>query len=423
MRESRGPWRSLWLMLLVAVALRLILVGFLYPETYKPRRDFWPFGYETGRIARSLASGEGFGNPLFEKTGPTAWMAPVFPIVLAGVFKVFGIYSKASALVILSLDSLFSALTCLPVFYAARECFGERAGYYAAWGWAVFPYAIFLSANFVWESCLTALLLTALFAWTLRLSRSENLGSWAGFGALWGLAALTSPAVLSVFPVMAGWACYQLDAKRKRWVAPGVICTLALLASLVPWTVRNYRSFHRLSPLRDNFWLEVWVGNNGDTSYWAPDSAHPSTSDTELAEYDRLGELDYMAKKKAQAIAFIGSHPGVFAATSFRRFLYTWTGFWSFAPGYLILEPMDPYNVVFCSGLTVLMLIGLRRAFQEAREMAILYTLVVVFFPVIYYFTHPAMNYRHVIDPEIVSLAVLALPRRLWAEEKVAQLW
>jgi len=418
--EARSRWHSLWLILLAGLALRLILVGFLYQETYKPRRDYWPFGYETGRIARSLATGEGFANPLFEKTGPTAWMTPVFPLVLAGVFKVFGVYSKASALAILSLDGLFSALTCLPLFYAARECFGERAGFYAAWGWALFPYAIFLSANFVWESCLTALLLTMLFACTLRLSRPQSNWAWAGFGALWGLAALTSPAVLAVFPCMVGWACYQLQRKKKRWAGPAAICALVLLVSVAPWMARNCRTFHRFSPLRDNFWLEVWVGNNGDTSYWAPDDAHPSTSDTELAEYDRLGELGYMAKKKTQAIEFISSHPGVFMVTSIRRFIYTWTGYWSFAPGYLAIEPFDPYNIVFCSGLTVLMLIGLRRAFRVAREAAILFTLVLICFPLIYYLTHPAMNYRHVIDPEIVALAVLALPRRLWATETPA---
>lgn len=417
MAEGRSGWQSLRLILLVGLALRLIAVGFLYQETYKARQDYWPFGYETGRIARSLATGEGFANPLFEKTGPTAWMAPVFPIVLAGVFKVLGVYSKASAIAILSLNSLFSALTCLPLFYAAREFIGERAGYLAAWGWALFPYAIFLSADFVWESCLTALLLTALFAITLRLSRAQSMWAWAGYGALWGLAALTSPAVLAVFPCMVGWACYQLRREKKVWMAPAGVCAMVLFASLAPWMARNYRTFHRISPLRDNFWLEVWVGNNGDTSYWAPDAAHPSTSDSELAEYDRLGELGYMAKKKEQAMAFIASHPGVFMVTSGRRFLYTWTGYWSFAPGYLAIEPFDLYNIVFCSGLTVLMLIGLRRAFRVARDAAILYALVLVFFPLIYYLTHPAMNYRHVIDPEIVALAVLALPRRMWAIE------
>src|SRR5271155_4273887 len=87
--------RSLFWMVLVALFLRLVVMSFLYPERTDPYRDHWRLGGEAGRIARSIAEGEGFSNPLFGKTGPTAWLAPVFPYLLAGIFKIFGIYSKA----------------------------------------------------------------------------------------------------------------------------------------------------------------------------------------------------------------------------------------------------------------------------------------------------------------------------------------
>ena len=38
----------------------------------------------------------------------------MFPYLLAGIFKGFGVYSKASAIAALALDCLFSALTCIP---------------------------------------------------------------------------------------------------------------------------------------------------------------------------------------------------------------------------------------------------------------------------------------------------------------------
>ena len=107
MKSLRGASRSLWFIILVGFLLRVTVSVFLLGDTVKPRRDYWPFGYEAGRIARSIARGEGFANPLYDKTGPTAWMAPVYPYLLAGVFKVFGVYTKASGVVVLSLDSLF----------------------------------------------------------------------------------------------------------------------------------------------------------------------------------------------------------------------------------------------------------------------------------------------------------------------------
>jgi hypothetical protein len=134
-------WARPWFIFLMALALRLAVVSFLVRDQLDPARDHWAFGWETGRLARSLALGHGFGSPLFGWTGPSAWMCPGYPALLAGVFKVFGIYSKASAYAILSLNCLFAALTCLPLRSIARTVFCERTGVMAAWVWALFPIA------------------------------------------------------------------------------------------------------------------------------------------------------------------------------------------------------------------------------------------------------------------------------------------
>ena len=123
--RSNLPKRKLLLIVLIALAVRLVVMAFLYQEQLDPARDHWKFGYETGRIARSLVEGKGFANPLFSDTGPTAWMTPVYPAIAAGVFKVFGIYTKASALVMLSFNGLTSALTAIPIFLFSRRSFGE----------------------------------------------------------------------------------------------------------------------------------------------------------------------------------------------------------------------------------------------------------------------------------------------------------
>src|SRR5258708_32685628 len=69
---------------LVALAIRLAVIPFVIGATLDPDRDHWNFGWEEGRIARSIAAGEGFSSPLFGKTGPTAWTTPVYPGLLAG---------------------------------------------------------------------------------------------------------------------------------------------------------------------------------------------------------------------------------------------------------------------------------------------------------------------------------------------------
>src|ERR1017187_1683996 len=53
-----------------------------------------PYGYEAGRIAESIASGRGFSSPLGSvQTGATAWLCPIFPYLLAAVFRVCGIFT------------------------------------------------------------------------------------------------------------------------------------------------------------------------------------------------------------------------------------------------------------------------------------------------------------------------------------------
>ena len=183
-------------------AIRLAVASFCYTGIMNPERDHWPFGYETGRIAASIATGHGYANPLFSQTGPTAWMTPGYPYLLAGVFKIFGVYTTPSALVILALQGLFAALTCIPIFLIARRWFGEPAAQWSVWIWALFPYGVFLASDFVWENCLTALLLTTLVWLTLDMDRRRSLWAWAGYGLLWGLTALVNPSVLTVLPVV-----------------------------------------------------------------------------------------------------------------------------------------------------------------------------------------------------------------------------
>src|SRR5271169_169767 len=117
-------FRSPWAMVSAALALRLVVMCVTYKIQLDPSLDHLAFGWETGRVARSIVTGNGFSSPYSEPTGPTALIPPVYPYLVAGVFKLFGIYSASAALVLLTLNNLFSSFTCLPVFLIARKVFG-----------------------------------------------------------------------------------------------------------------------------------------------------------------------------------------------------------------------------------------------------------------------------------------------------------
>lgn len=401
--------KQLFLAVLAALAIRLAVASFCYVGVMNPRLDHWPFGYETGRIARSIATGQGFGNPLYHQTGPTAWMAPGYPFLLAGVFGLFGVYTTASALTILGLQSLFGALTCIPIFLIARRWFGETTAQWSAWIWALFPYGVYLAADFVWENCLTALLLTTLLWLTLDMDGRSSLWGWAGYGLLWAVTALVNPAVLAVLPPAAAWALWRRRRNGFGWRAPAAVMLAVLLAAIAPWQIRNYRTFHQWMPLRDNFWLEVSVANNGDSVLRWVDSEHPSNNPTELKKYDSMGETAFMAYKRRQALDFIRRHPAEFLWLCIRRFVFTWTGYWSFAPAYVAENPYDSYNILLVTPLTLLMLVGLGQAFRRRLEGGVLLASVIALYPLVYYVAAVDMRYRHLIDPEILIVAMFGV--------------
>jgi len=407
---------SLLWMVLAGLAIRLIVVGFLYPERTDPARDHWRFGGEAGRIARSVVQGRGFSSPFFADTGPTALMTPVYIYLLAATFKVFGVYNTPSAIVMLALNALFSALTCLPVYFIARRGFGDRVAVRAGWFWAFFPFAIYFAADFIWPTVLTTLLLSLLFLTALHLEDCSAFLPWIGFGLLYGLAALTEPIVVAVLPALGLWSCHRLHQKGKRWFLPAMLSAVAFFAVVSPWTLRNYEVFHRPILFRDNFGLELFIGNNGTSWHWASPGLHPSSEGAEWQEYQRVGELAYMDHKQQQAIEFIKGHPSWFAVTSLRRALYFWTNYWSLGKRYLAEEPLDPANIVFSSAMTVLAFIGLRRAFRERRSIAVPLLLVFLFFPLTYYLTHLQDYYRRPIDPFFVVLAACAVTSRRGAD-------
>jgi 4-amino-4-deoxy-L-arabinose transferase-like glycosyltransferase len=401
-------------MFAVAFVIRLIASAFTCRGLLDPHRDYWKFGWETGRIAHSIVTGHGFSSPVYGAEGPTAWMAPAYPYLLAGIFRVFGTFTAASAFTILALNGLFSALTCIPVYFIAKRIFGHRTAHWAGWAWALYPFAIYLASVRVWETCLTALLFSLALWLTFSLADGARLRIWLLYGSLWALTALTSPMTLIALPLLMSWVAYRLYRRGQgaAFLLSASAAGLIFLALVTPWFARNYRTFHRFIPFRDNLGLELWVGNNGDTSDVFIDWAHPAHNPAELQQYHDLGEPAYFQAKRAQAVAFIRKYPGFFLWLTVRRAAFTWIGFWSFRRDYLANEPFEIPNILVSTILFILMLIGVRRSWRNAPAGALPLVLCLAVFPVLYYVTHVDLGYRHPVDPVIILFAVYGLAGR-----------
>lgn len=404
--QQRSPAITLSATVAVAFALRLFWIVKLH--TYRipafPDDHFY-FGYETGRIARSIALGQGFSNPFHGITGPTAWLAPVYPYLTAAVFKIFGIYTSNSAFVLLALNGLFSALTCIPLYFIARRVFGSRVALWSIWVWTLVAPLSFWAIHWVWETSLSTLLLTSVIWLSLEFAESPRWRLWVPFGMLWGLIALTNPSALSVLPFIAGWVCWRQRQQSKPWLLPAVASAVVFFAVVSPWIVRNYQVFHRFIFIRDNFGAELRLGNGpGAVGLWM-EWLHPTQNTLEMDKYRRVGELAYVAERGHEASSYILHDPVHFLALCARRAIYFWAGLPRPVNRNDWVSHIETRNSGYLA-FSILAFWGLWVALRRKKRGAFVFAVLLTMYPVVYYVVFPHPRYRHPIEPEMLILAV-----------------
>ncbi|MFZ0306501.1 MAG: glycosyltransferase family 39 protein [Terracidiphilus sp.] len=400
--------RTIALAIGLGFAIRMVIVVLTFRDLPDADKLYERFGWEMGWIARALASGHGFSSPYFPWSGPTAMQPPLYPSLLALVFKVLGVYSLPSAFTILTINSLLSVLTCIPVYFSAKYLLGERAGRIAAVVWALYPFAIYFSAGRVWEYSLTGLLFTTSYCMAQRIHEWKNPLAWLGWGLLCGLTALSNPSTLAAFPFLLVLAVILARKSGTPWMSKFVVAIAGSIVVLTPWVIRNYKALGILCPVRDNFWLEVYDDNSGDNSL-DPSFAHPSSNPAEMKKFLAMGETAFLTEKRQLAIAYIRQHPGFPIRKTLRRIVYYWTGFWSISAQEFREQPYEFGNIFQVCSMTFLMICGVRRMWRTSRQRLMPYLVLILAFPLTYYITHPLMDYRQPIEPAVIVLAVVGV--------------
>ena len=411
---ARPFWPALprffrWLLPL-SFALQLAAMGAFHQYRTRPGNDNFEFGWEMGRVGRSIALGQGFSSPYDGNTGPTAWEPPLYPYLIGGVFKIFGVYSHASAWVLLSINSLFATLTCIPIFLIARKTFGERVAVWSVYTWGLCPYIWYWSIHWIWDTTFTPLVLSCLFLIALELQDWHGWRGWILFGGLYGVGALANPTMLAFLPFCGLWIWRQ---RYRRGLASfgGVALSSAIFfLVLTPWLVRNYQVFGRFVFLRDDFGLQVRLGNGPYADGMLMAYLQPNLNRLEREKFQRMGELAYSESCKRIAFDWIEAHPARFAVISMKRFFYYWNGVPRATSS---LAPVDFRTSAFLA-TSILALWGLGRAVRQKRPGAWLFAGLVLTYPTVYYFVFPHARYRHPIEPELTILLVFLLSEVTW---------
>ena len=407
---------SVWL---IAAAAFLARADFVYDQQSKIPHNVLasvPFEHEAGNIANALTRDRGFSDVFRQPTGPTAWLAPVYPTLLASIFRIFGTFTYSSFLAAALLNCLFSAAATVPLFFAARRLGGLAVGALSAWLWALYPNAVMIPFEWIWDTSLSAFLAAAILWTSLELTENAKLLDWVAYGILWGVALLTNPALGILLPFFLLWLALRRSSGFKF---PALALAVAILCCL-PWTLRNYAQFHRIIPIRSNFPFELWLGNNDIFDEHAVGGIQRITRFGEARLYTQLGETAFMAQKHDLAWNFIKTHHSLELSLIARRITATWLGTESPWRDFRSTDSPLVRTIFICNALTAIGAVsGLVLLFLRRNHYAIPVFLVPLLFPIVYYVTHTSLRYRHPLDPVLVLLTAVALTS-VFGPKKVA---
>lgn len=414
----RLPWRMFW----IAFAVRVAYITLAHTYHFRTFEDHFQFAWEMGRISRALATGYGYADPFAGHTGPTAWCPPLYPLLLAGVFKLFGVYTLKSAWVILTINSIFSAATVPAVYEIADRCYdafghGRRVALWSGWLWALYPAAMQYAVKWAWEMSLT----TCLFAWVLVIAlRVRGIGDrehtaetqtttrWAAFGILWAMIWLLNSTLILFLPICGIWMLIGPVKNRPRALAKAILSGALCILCLAPWVYRNWVVFHALIPTRGNLGAELYQSMlpSHDGFPWGTTipfvESHPV-----YKAYKSMGEVAYVRQQGQLADALIRQHKRRFVGYALKRFYFYWTGVpHPIEEGWLhgwLVEFIRELNYSF---LSLAGLLGLGLSLKRRVPCAVLFAWTFLLLPLPYYFITSGARFRHPLEPLITIFAV-----------------
>jgi hypothetical protein len=353
---------------------------------------------ENERVGRSLARGQGWTDAFGRGTGPTAHLAPLYPLLLSGVYRLAGTYETAAGRwtqIGVSITLATLALLLLPVL-ARKLGLSVGAGWAAALIGACLPPSALPEINGSHEQVAATLALLGLL-WVLTDIQRQGWSGWdtlLGGGLFLGLTGLLAPNLL-LLPVLFFLVEWVRGAGRRReMVRGGLILAAVGLACVTPWLVRNYLVLGGFVPIRSNFGLELAVGNRpgADGYTYAPgfNAMHPFGSLAEQARLLRVGELAYMREKQGEALRWIADNPGNFVRLTLRRAWLFWTG--PHEPWRDVERPHFPARL--SSLLALVAVAELMRLLRRGQPAGRLLGCALLAVALPYFVTHVEMRYR-----------------------------
>ena len=327
MQQQQRKWIVYVLLLVTAFAFRFYLAHYLPNDTPGDSRVY-------AQMARNLLEQHVYSHAPEPPYRASLIRLPGYSLFLAGVYSIFGHYNNGAVRMIqVGLDTLTCGLVSLIAYYWEPDERRKRSASIAALALAaVCPFTAIYVATILtetWASLLAVgLCLLAMLAFTAKtFKRSLWLwsaaGLWGGLGVFFrpdsGLFVAAVGLTLVITGLLRGSRSLSEDRttswrqRLPRLLAQGAVLSIAFALVLVPWTVRNWRTFHLFQPLSPAHgempgefvargyltWVRTWLDDRRyiDPMIWSMDDAPididelPDGAFDSEAEKERVSEL------------------------------------------------------------------------------------------------------------------------------------
>ena len=165
----------------------------------------------------------------------TSHRAPLYPLFLAAVYKVFGAQSYPVARI---LNALFGAMICGLVYSIGKRIFGDEVGVLGSLVASLDPFLIYYS-YLLWTETLFILSTLILVFFFLRMEKDPSTKNFLLGGCLIAFSSLIRPESILLPPFLFLWGLIRLPQRPREVFAKTVVMILAMLAVMSPWIVRN----------------------------------------------------------------------------------------------------------------------------------------------------------------------------------------
>jgi hypothetical protein len=288
--------------------------------------------YELQRTSYSLATTGVFGNPYAVETGPTAHVSPGYPVILAGIYRVFGAGERGELVKELLASTVSAAAWAFVPLAGSVLGMSPIVGFFAALLGAGLPLKLSVETKGDWEAPYAALavMLTACVTVLLWRRRTFTTREAVGSGATWGVSMWFVSALLPAFLLFTLAGCFQ--GLTRRYVKFLLIQGAVLAVVLAPWVIRNKIELGSPIVTRSNFGLELRLSNNDMAGPLERDNYlkgvyhvyHPLQSVKQAERVKALGEPEFNREATAEALAWAEDHPAQFVKLTAQRIFYFW---------------------------------------------------------------------------------------------------